>query len=100
MPSGDWSYLKLSLTEFRLISSETLETLRPNFPAMNRRDFFFFKNLSIFLRSNKTKCLKFSINLILECSDSKVNLQLSHHSCYSQAQARRVTPALSGIGSQ
>src|SRR3989344_6021864 len=73
MPSGDWSYLKLSLTNLRLISSETLETLRPNFPAMNRRDFFFFKNLSIFLRSNKTKCLKFSINLILECSDSKVN---------------------------
>src|SRR3989344_8965031 len=90
MPSGDWSYLKLSLTEFRLISSETLETLRPNFPAMNRRDFFFFKNLSIFLRSNKTKCLKFSINLILECSDSKVNLHPT--ACHRQDEGADEEP--------
>src|SRR3989338_9310658 len=62
-------------TLFTLISSEMLDWLRSNFPAMNLRLFPFLKKRSILFLSKKQKCLKFSIKPNYRCSDSKVNFQ-------------------------
>jgi len=44
--------------------------------AIARMLFLLFKNLSIFFRSPKHKCIYVLIFIILECSASKVNLQV------------------------